>query len=384
MPGAGRTSGTDGMEVQRLLDALGGRPRPAGSPGEAEARAESRRMLEARGFIVRDEAFTYSAFPGRWATSLSGLAAIGIIGAAGYQGAIGSPWNALAILAVGLAVIGGCAAWLARRGVLDAPLMRRSGVNLVAIPRAAATPAGPSGPAGHDPAVWLMAHLDSKSQPVPILVRAGAITIAALLFVAAGGLAAAQGLGYAGFEWWPGLTTATVIALLPVAASVVGARSDGTIDNASGCAAVLMAARLLPAGTPLGVLLTSAEELGLAGARAFARGHRPAVCVNCDGVDDTGRWTAMHTGAAPRALLDAVSRASAGLRLDVAPRRLLPGVLVDGVALADAGWHVITISHGSLRTLGRIHTRLDSRESLQGDAIPVAATLIAAIVTEVR
>ena len=70
--------------------------------------------------------------------------------------------------------------------------------------------------------------------------------------------------------------------------------------------------------------------------------------------------------------------------MDVSPRRLLPGVLVDGVALADAGWQVITISHGSLRTLGRIHTPSDSRAALRGDAIPAAAALIALISDEVR
>jgi hypothetical protein len=92
----------------------------------------------------------------------------------------------------------------------------------------------------------------------------------------------------------------------------------------------------------------------------------------------------MYTKSAPAALVQAVSRASTRLGLKVAPRRLLPGVLVDGVALADAGWHVITISHGSVATLGRIHTRRDSRESLSGDAIPTASALIAAVINEVR
>ena len=373
-PGAG--------DVRALLDALGGRPRPAGSQAEAEARAFARQWLEADGFTVREEPFSYSAFPGRWGTSLSGIAAIGVMGIAGHLASRGNPWIALATLAGGLGLIGALAVWLGRRGVLDAPVMRRTGLNLIAS-RGGTLEALAQSVTG-EPSRWVMAHLDSKSQPVPILVRAAAITVSVCLVLASMGLAAAQGLGLAGAGWWPALTIATVIALLPVAASVVGARSDGAIDNASGCAAVLLAARSVPPDVALGVILTSAEELGLAGARAFALTRSAGTCVNCDGVDDGGQWTAMHTGARPEALLDAARRASARLGLQVTARRLLPGVLVDGVALADAGWQVVTISRGSVATLGRIHTPRDSRASLRGDAIPSAAALIAATVSEVR
>ncbi len=380
----GRTSAEEVAAAQAMLDQLGSRPRPAGSEAEAAARAHAQRHLESLGFTVTAEPFAYSAFPGRWATSLSGVAAMGVIGVAGHLGAMGSPGSALTVLGVGTALIGLTAAWMARRGVLDAPAMRREGINLVARrPSDADQPQG--GAESHtEPAVWLMAHLDSKSQPVPILVRAAAITLSAVLFVAAGILAAAQAFGVAGAEWWPALTVATWVALLPVAASVVAARSDGTIDNASGCAAVLLAANRLATDSAVGVILTSAEELGLAGGRAFARQHRPATCINCDGVDDDGRWTAMYTGSTPTALLDAASRAASRTSIAVQPRRLLPGVLVDGVALADAGWQVITISHGSVATLGRIHTRRDSRARLRGDAIAAAAMLIATTVEEVR
>ena len=381
MRGGNQARGPGTGDAQILLDALGARPRPAGSAGEAEASTFARTWLEAEGFIVRDEPFEYSAFPGRWGTSLSGIAAIAVVGVVGHLGAHGSPWRALATLVAGMGLIGTAAAWLGRRGVLHAPVMRRSGVNLVAS-RPAAEPGSQS--ALGEPSRWLMAHLDSKSQPVPILVRAGAISTSVLLTLALAVLAAAQGFGVASADWWPALTTATVVALLPVAASVVGSQSDGTIDNASGCAAVLLALRSVPRAEPLGVILTSAEELGLAGARAFAVTRPRATCINCDGVDDHGQWTAMHTGARPAALLDAVRQASARLGLQVTARRLLPGVLVDGVALADAGWQVVTISRGSVATLGRIHTRRDSRKSLRGDAIPAAASLIAAIVTEVR
>ena len=66
-----------------------------------------------------------------------------------------------------------------------------------------------------------------------------------------------------------------MLTALPVMASVVGARSAGALDNASGVATVLRAVELLARDVAVGVVLTSAEELGLAGARAWAREATP-------------------------------------------------------------------------------------------------------------
>ena len=58
----------------------------------------------------------------------------------------------------------------------------------------------------------------------------------------------------------------------------------------------------------MGVLLTSAEELGLAGARAWVHawaqdGRAPGVALNCDGVDDRGTLALLPAGTPPAALL---------------------------------------------------------------------------------
>ena len=353
----------------QLLDILAREPRPAGSAAEAQAREQVRMSLAAHGFTTREEPFEYSAFPGRWATSLGGAAAIVILAVGGHLASRGEAWAALTVLVAGVAAVGLAALWLARRGVVDAPLMRRRSVNLIAT--------------RGKPTTWLMAHLDSKSQPVPILVRAGAISVGVIVWLFAITVAIAQGLGLIDSEsWWAFITIAGVLTLLPVAASIVGARSDGAVDNASGCAAVVLAAMALPRDRAAGVILTSAEELGMAGARALARRWPAGRCINCDGLDDAGQWTVMYSGAAPKGLLAEVAAAADGLEMDVRPRRLLPGVLVDGVALADAGWQVVTISHGSLATLGRVHTRRDVAHTLEGAAIPHAAALMATIVND--
>jgi hypothetical protein len=57
-------------------------------------------------------------------------------------------------------------------------------------------------------------------------------------------------------------------------------------------------------------------------------------------------------------------------------------VLVDGVAFADAGWEVLTLSRGTVRTLARIHTPRDSLAMLGGAGVGDAASLLARVARE--
>jgi hypothetical protein len=170
----------------------------------------------------------------------------------------------------------------------------------------------------------------------------------------------------------------------------VGARSAGALDNASGVAAVLLAAEELAAsgavrddGTalpraPVGVLITSAEELALAGARAWAHawdteGHAPGVALNCDGVDDRGRVAILRTRETPALLIAGARRAAPDVRV----RRMPPGVLMDAVAFDAAGWAALTVSRGTWGSLARVHTRRDTLARLTGEGVPEAAGVLA-------
>ena len=348
---------------------LAGEPRAAGSAAETRAREYCAARLRTAGFDVREEPFQYSAFVGRWGTPIGGTIALGLVMVAALAGRGGSPAAALAVLSLGAAGLGVVAIRLARDGVLTFPAERRTGVNLVAT-RGASTPA-----------LWLMAHLDSKSQPVPILARAAGITLLALTWIAAALVALVQLVrGVDGGVWGPVMLTALVGAL-PVIATTVGSRSPGALDNASGVATVLAAAEGQRAA--IGVCLTSAEELGLAGARAWVRARGPAngaVLINCDGVDDRGAMTCMYSGTRPddlvRQVTDAASRAGVAIRV----HRLLPGVLTDGVAVADASWPAVTLSEGGVRTLARIHTPADRAEAITGAGIAEVARVMIALI----
>ena len=322
-------------------------------------------ILISAGFDVRHRPFEYSTFVGRWGTPVFGVGTAALMLFAANEGAWGNGRRALGILLLGALFLGVCGSLLGRRGVLDLPFARLRGMNLVATRGA--------------PTLWLVAHLDSKSQPIPIVVRALAIIASMLFLGVAMGVAVAQlVVPIPIFVWFALLLTELVVAL-PVMVSVVGSRSNGALDNASGVATVLRVAELLPRDTAIGVLLTSAEELGLAGARAWARGAERATAINIDGIDDTGELRLIYSGRMPRTLLERLGASWPS------PVRLPPGVLMDGVALADAGWEVVNISKGSWRTVSRIHTSDDSLANLDGSgAEEVAAMLAGAIIASRR
>lgn len=349
----------------RHLAALASVPRDHGSAGLIRARAHVRSELAALGFRLREECFEFSAFPGALGAPAAGLVAATIIILASALGAAGHPVAGLAALAMGGILLGLAGRWLAREGVLRLPWMRRDGVNLFATRGVAV------------PRVWLVAHLDAKWQPVPtavrtlgVLVLVGAAAAAALLLIA--DLLQVARAGYVGVMMLAGA------GAIPLGLSFVGRGGHGALDNASGVATVLEAAQLIGDEPAVGVAITDAEELALAGARAWARGHPRAIALNVDGVDDIGRMTLMTVATSDR-LVPPFRAAAADLRVI----RLIPGVLTDSVAFADAGWETVTLSRGSWRTLGRIHTTRDRLDHLEGTGIGPASQLLATAALEV-
>lgn len=344
------------------LARIGGASRPTGGSAIADARRYCTAVLQDRGLVVTEVPFEYSQFPGRWATPAAGVvipAVASLIVA--LRGRFEAwPWVAL-ILAL---LVAGAAFWIARRGVLDLPFARARGVNLEAT--------------RGEPAVWLVAHLDSKWQPVSMLLRvAGVIVVAVSLVVLVVALVMhATSVG--------GVLAAQWVGSIPLMLSVVGARNLGTLDNASGVAAVLEAVERLPDDAPIGVLITDAEELALAGASAWARGRAPGIAINCDSVDDDGSLVAMYTGTLPAEVIEAVDRAVLRDGEDLRVLRLIPGILTDSVALARAGWRTVTLSRGTMRTLSRIHTSRDSLATMDGRGIAGAARVLAQTTLELR
>ncbi len=359
-----------GEDAARHLRQLARQPRPTSSAEAAEARQYCSQVLSSIGYRVAERPFEYSAAVGSYGTPAGGAASLLLVLAAAALSLGAHPALALGVLTAGFGAVALGGRWLARRGVLALGVLRRRGVNIEAVRGEG------------DPELWLVAHVDSKSQPIPLLLRAAGIVLLALAVLSAFALTIAALVGSEPARGWVVVIIGAFIGAIPVLGSTVGRVSHGAVDNASGVATILCVAEMIRPGLPVGVLITDAEELGLAGARAWCAETRYAAApvLNCDGVDDVGRLTVMWTRPRARRLEDAFRAAAArtGEALRVMP--LVPGVLVDAVAFSDAGWEAVTLSRGSMATLRRIHTRADDPRHLDGKGIAGASLLLGSVV----
>jgi acetylornithine deacetylase/succinyl-diaminopimelate desuccinylase-like protein len=358
------------QRAKDLVDRLSQEPRFAGSEEETKARALCRAELERAGFECVERPFNYSQWPGRWGVPVAAAvqtATIFIVSrTAMHQGPL-------------VALIAGAALYVAlvfasadakRRWITALPFQRADSVNLEA--------------GRGNPSVWLVAHLDSKSQTVPMLTRiASSIGMTAVTLLATAVLLFSLRGDPDVSAMWAAIEISAVIVALPSILCWVRNQSPGAVDNASGVAALLLAAGSLSSVRDLGVLVTSGEELGLAGARVWAAKARPGiVALNCDTVDDNGGWRVMYTGAIPvriRAAAEAVSWLSGSKS---AIRRFIPGIMADSMAFADRGIESVTVSRGTLSTLARIHTRRDNSNAFTGSGVAEASVLLAALTRE--
>ena len=236
------------------------------------------------------------------------------------------------------------------RALIGAPRVV-SGTNLIA--------RRPSDRPTARPPVWLVAHYDSKGQPISMAMRL--LGFAALLI----GFLVVLLVPLLGIAL---LALGTGIALL----NRVNDISPGALDNATALVAVFMAIDQLPAGALVGVIFPDAEEYGLVGARALALERRDlfsqSSVINLDSLDDTGRATAfVHR---PGRFGVAVAHAVNARRW-----RWLP-VIVDGIALGRVARECVTIMKGNWRTMRVVHRPHDSIARLRLDgAAHVAAGL---------
>jgi hypothetical protein len=209
------------------------------------------------------------------------------------------------------------------------------------------------------PSVWLVAHYDSKGQPISMAVRLlgfGAIC-----------------LGLIGVLVMP-IPAAVVLAVgaAIVLLNRVNDNSAGAIDNATALVAIFMVLDQLSPDAAVGVVFPDAEEFGLVGSRALiaerAEVFAGTAVINLDGLDDVGRPTVfLHR---PGRLGTAVAAA-----LDARRWRWLP-VIVDGIELARVAAECFTILKGNLRTMRTVHRRADTADRIRLDgAASVAAGL---------
>jgi hypothetical protein len=225
-------------------------------------------------------------------------------------------------------------------------------------------------------ATWLVAHYDSKGQPLSMAARLGAAALAGLGVVELLGLTVRGLLG----PVHVGLPDALLGAagalgvLLLLGTSRATDRSAGAVDNGTGVVAVLATVDALPPEAGVGVIFPDAEEYGLVGSRALVRERAHLLAntsvVNFDGIDDRGPTIALVHRWGP-----ATERVVA--RLGARRARWLP-VLVDGIALGRAARESVTVMRGDWRTACTVHSPRDTAVRLTLAGVERVARAVAA------
>jgi hypothetical protein len=348
------------------------KPRLTGSDAAAGITAQLREQFVSLGYEVREYPFSLSTWPGRF-----GMTAAGAVYLAGSVMAAALLFNAhpgvALVVQLTVLLLVAAIAVLARPAISVLPWGRVEGINLIA-----------HAP-GKRPRYYLMAHRDSKSQPVPLAFRGPAIVLGIIAWAALSAAAAAALID-------PVYRRSELAIVLGVFAAIAGVilvfcwvdnRSPGALDNASGVAALLgVAERELQAGD-VAFIITDAEELGLAGARAIAPVLPPSFgVINVDGLDDHGGYYVLERFGWPRkrgsapplaaALLSAAESVNAPAR-----RRDVPlGLLLDHIPLVRAGTPALTLMRGSLKSLRRVHRPADNLDNLSGSGVNEGVALL--------
>jgi hypothetical protein len=330
-------------------------PRGTGTEGNRQVRALLVEVLQARGFKVEMQDFP--AGP----DSLIAVQVAGALLGAGAFAALFLSQVAAArglIPALALVVVAGLVIYL-QRAANRAPRRVATGVNLIARKGSGL------------PDAWLVAHYDSKSQP---LSMAGRIVAGALAVVGGAGLLvfSAAPVPIAGVLLLPAILGGALLARCRT-----GNDSPGALDNATALVAVLEILDRAPAAK-VGVLFPDAEEWGLLGARAAARerpdlfGGRPVI--NLDGLDDRGTSLLFVHRPGP---LGARLRD----RLRARVHRRLP-VFVDGIALAPVAGECVTVMRGAWGSARIVHTVRDVPGTLSLSGVKEVATAVAAVLVD--
>ncbi len=348
------------------------RPRLFGTAGAVRVARLLRRRLEAAGLTVTVQGFRFSTWPGRWGVSVLGVFLTLVFGIAARQSVSGNATAAAATLAAALLLLLPVPFLV---GVLVdlLPVGRAAGRNIVAVRPDAV------------PRFLVVAHRDSKSQPVPLGLRIVAVTLVGIAFPATVAFAL---LGMPRLA--AGCAVAGALGGLVLAACTTGNISEGALDNATGLVALLELAARETTGD-VAFLVTDAEELGLAGARSAAArgGHEVEAVINLDGLDDdgplrllTGRGPGADRRAAP--LVQSLGDAARERGLEVRPHRVPAGLMLDHLPFAAAGLAAITVMRGHTRSLARVHRAGDSLDRVSGDGALLVADVVGAALETLR
>ncbi len=245
---------------------------------------------------------------------------------------------------------------------------------------------------GSDKKVILLAHYDTKSEFLPMRVRITALTISILggilfsiftIIASLGALTSTFLLPESIFLYSGFLLFAVTILLV---FNKTGNRSPGIMDNASGVAVMLELARALQEDqyqdVDLEFVATTAEEVGLAGARNYLGNHRDELdeentyIINLDVV---GRGDLLYNASygfprirTSRDLNDMIKEIAEGEDFDVEGGYFPTGLAADHMPFVERGFKA-TWLYSAMPT---VHTKRDNLENIDESTLENAGIIV--------
>ena len=255
-------------------------------------------------------------------------------------------------------------------------------------------------------ALLFVAHYDSKSQVLPIAVRAVAYFIAIVGLTA---LTTIMVINVAILVWFPdhiilgwlsdpiiwGVAGTTTFCLLLLQINFTQNRSPGGFDNASGVGVMLEVARVLIASgekKSITFLAAGAEEYGMCGALRYSQKHAKkydqenTYVINLDGLGvGNGVNVVASYGIPPvrttDVLADRFQASGESLGIQVSECHLPIGVGLDSIPIANHGFETVTLTAGDVgRVALKVHSKQDRCDLLNIESLQQVGELIIDVV----
>ena len=363
-------------------------PRLVGSAGETDAQDYIVQQFRVLGLDVSWEPFSFTKFPAEILPCiLCGLFVPVIISVPWFGERFPIPICFACLLSLSIAMF--FTQWQKRlEGLYDVGRKHRS-ENIVAT----------NGAKQDDstPVFLFVAHYDSKSQVLPIAVRAVAYAIAIVGLII---LTIVMVIKVTTLVWFSdyivwSVAGVTSFCLLLLQINLTQNNSPGGFDNASGVGVMLEVARVVMARDEkksVTFLAAGAEEYGMCGALRYIQKHADeydrenTYVINLDGLGvGNGINVVTRYGIPPvrttSALAALIQTSGESLGIQVAERYLPIGVGLDSIPIADRGFETVTLTAGDVRSVAlKIHSKQDRTELLNEESLQQVGELIVEVI----
>ena len=363
-------------------------PRLVGSTGEAKVQDYIVQQFTALGLEVSREPFSFTKFPAEVLPRLlCGLFVPVVLSVPWFGERFPIPICLVCLLSLSIAMF--FTQWQKRfEGLYDVGRRHRS-ENIIAT--------NGRKPNDNTPALLFVAHYDSKSQVLPIAVRAVAYGIAIVGLIV---LTIVMVIKVLTVVWLPdsivwSAAGVTTFCLLLLQINLTQNRSLGGFDNASGVGVMLEVARVMVAhGEEKSVtfLAAGAEEYGMCGALRYVQKHadeydqKNTYVINLDGLGVGNSVSIVKRYGIPPVrtanVLAKLFRASGeSLGIQVSERYLPIGVGLDSIPIASHGFETVTLTAGDVgRVALKIHSKQDRCDLLNMESLQQVGELIVDVI----